>query len=60
MHHVIELTPINITDKRVALNPDNLISLCHDCHTKVTNKQGGDVADGYEFNEFGQVVQLHK
>lgn len=32
VHHVIELTPENIKDPRVALNLDNLKSLCKDCH----------------------------
>ena len=55
VHHKIELTPSNISDPMVALNPDNLISLCHDCHTKIT--QGyGDVADGYVFDENCNVV----
>ena len=57
VHHVIELTPQNISDAGIALNPDNLISLCHDCHTKIT--QGyGDVADGYIFTDDGQVVRV--
>lgn len=32
VHHIIELTPDNITDPEIALNPDNLISLCRKCH----------------------------
>jgi len=32
VHHIIHLTPQNITDKAVCVNPDNLISLCRDCH----------------------------
>ena len=32
VHHIIRLTPKNIRDPLVALNPDNLESLCHDCH----------------------------
>ena len=58
VHHKIELTPSNINDPMIALNPDNLISLCHPCHTKIT--QGyGDVADGYVFDENGNVVKAH-
>ena len=57
VHHKIELTPNNISDPTIALNPDNLVSLCHDCHTKIT--QGyGDVADGYIFTDDGQVVKV--
>lgn len=57
VHHKIELTPANINDVSIALNPDNLISLCHDCHTKITKGCTGDVADGYEFDEKGNVVK---
>jgi 5-methylcytosine-specific restriction endonuclease McrA len=32
VHHVKRLTPDNITDATVSLDPDNLVSLCRDCH----------------------------
>lgn len=32
VHHIIELTPENINDPEIALNPDNLVSLCRECH----------------------------
>jgi len=32
LHHKVFLTPYNITDPSVSLNPDNLIYLCKDCH----------------------------
>lgn len=56
VHHIIELTPDNIVDPSVALNPDNLSCLCHDCHTKRT-MGGGDLPDEYEFDERGHVVR---
>ena len=34
VHHIIELTPTNIDRPEITLNPDNLISLCKDCHAK--------------------------
>ena len=52
VHHIIELTPENIHDDSVALNPDNLVSLCHNCHTKRTAGVG-DIADGYVFDNNG-------
>lgn len=36
--HIIELTPLNILDKKITLNLSNLQSLCHDCHTKKTRE----------------------
>ena len=32
VHHRTELTPANINDPRVTLNPANLELLCRDCH----------------------------
>lgn len=32
VHHIIHLTPQNILDPAITMNPDNLISLCRDCH----------------------------
>ena len=34
-HHIIPLTPFNVDDPSIALNPDNLIWLCNDCHAAV-------------------------
>ena len=58
VHHVIELTPENINDISIALNPDNLISVCHDCHAKIT-LGGGDIREGYVFDDNGNVVPAH-
>lgn len=57
VHHIIELTPSNINDVNISLNPDNLISLCSDCHKKIT-KGAGDIQEGYIFNEKGEVVRI--
>ncbi len=35
VHHKVELTPANINDIKITLNHDNLILLCHDCHTQI-------------------------
>jgi 5-methylcytosine-specific restriction endonuclease McrA len=55
VHHKVELTPENISDPRISLSLDNLVCLCHDCHTK-RHAGVGDVPDGYVFDEAGQVV----
>ena len=57
VHHIIELMPENINDPSIALNPKNLESLCHDCHTKETKGCDGDVVQGYYFDENGLVVR---
>lgn len=32
LHHVTELTPENIHDATITLNPERVLLLCHDCH----------------------------
>lgn len=58
VHHIIELTPDNINEISIALNPDNLISLCHDCHAKITKGFTGDIQEGYVFDDEGNVVRV--
>lgn len=58
VHHEIELTPENIHDPAISLNLELLHSLCHDCHTRITNaqKHGDALAAcdaGYYFDDNG-------
>lgn len=55
VHHGIELTPQNINDPTIALNPELLHSLCHDCHTAITMKTA-DCDMGFYFDEAGQLT----
>lgn len=32
VHHITPITPLNIDNPEVTLNPNNLISLCKNCH----------------------------
>lgn len=57
VHHIVELTPGNINDCNITINPTNLMSLCHECHNK-RHAGIGDVDDGYAFDEYGQLVKL--
>lgn len=57
VHHIIELSPDNISDPSIALGLDNLMCLCGPCHAART-AGAGDVGDGYEFDEAGQVVRV--
>lgn len=61
VHHIKHLTPSNIMNNTVSLNPDNLISICRDCHFKqheidrLTGKR--DIYKGeWEWDENGQLV----
>ena len=57
VHHEIELTPDNVWDPQISLNPDLLHSLCGDCHKKVTRVQKGktdfDCAGDFYFDADG-------
>ena len=55
VHHAIPLTPENIDDPTVALNPALLHSLCHDCHAAITLGRA-DCADGFFFDADGQLT----
>lgn len=59
-HHIIPLTPSNIDDYSISLNPDNLVGLCHTCHTRITKGYTGDVAAEYSFDDDGNVIQVIK
>ena len=58
VHHKIELTPTNITDPYVTLNWDNLNYVCMNCHNKIHIGSSEVTADGLEFNEYGELVQV--
>ncbi len=55
VHHIVELTPANINNRRIAFDLHNLMSLCHDCHTART-KGAGDLPEGFTFDAFGQPI----
>ena len=57
VHHKIWLTPDNIDDLSVSLNPENLELLCDVCHQKEHNEKFSSVAWGLEFNENGELVR---
>ena len=39
-HHVIELTEENVTDPEIALNPDNIMLVHHECHNQIHDRFG--------------------
>ena len=63
VHHKTHLTPTNIWDVNISLNPDNLESLCRDCHFEEHRGEHGNGRKNkeeqpqYEFDENGMLVQ---
>ena len=48
VHHIEHLTPQNIGDVTITMNPDNLVSLCRDCHFE---RHRGEHGKGRETQE---------
>lgn len=48
VHHKTRLTPNNIFDTTITLNPSNLVSLCKDCHFE---EHTNDKANGHRKGE---------
>lgn len=65
VHHKVPLSPSNMDDPDISLNPDRLIALCHDCHTEVHQELGVGMLGSAKpavrrvgFDRFGNVVEL--
>lgn len=65
VHHKTPLSPDNMGDLDVTLNPERLIALCDDCHTEVHRELGIGAMNGRKedaarvrFDEDGNVVRL--
>lgn len=43
LHHVIELSPLNVNDDSIAYNPDNLVFVHHKCHDIIHKRFGGQL-----------------
>jgi 5-methylcytosine-specific restriction endonuclease McrA len=54
VHHVIPLTAENVKDPNVSLNPENLVSLCRECH----KNRHGTIGRRYTIGEDGRVIAL--
>lgn len=71
VHHKIHLTRDNISNPQISLNPDNLESLCDDCHKLEhdNERKDGNVSDeqkkirqliqpDYKFDDNGNIIPL--
>lgn len=56
VHHKIHLTARNINDPNIALNPDNLETLCRECHA-VEHEGKLAVDRGLMFDANGDLVK---
>jgi hypothetical protein len=58
VHHIVELTPQNISDPRIALREDNLLAVNDVHHREWLTIKSRDCAAGMCFDESGQVVPV--
>lgn len=61
VHHIIHLTPQNIGDVSITMNPTNLVSLCRDCHFQRHKGEHGkgrvvQESNPYTFDKHGMLV----
>ena len=52
VHHIRALTPKTLNDESIALNPDNLVLLCRECHGTTKRNRG----QRYVIDELGRVI----
>ena len=52
VHHIKPITPQNVNDVDITLNPDNLMALCNDCHAAIHSKRR------YKIDENGKVTPM--
>ena len=55
-HHKERLTPENVGNPAIALNPDNLEALCMACHNAEHFSGGNAIAAGLHFDENGDLI----
>lgn len=58
VHHIVHLTPENVTDPSVATNQDNLKLLCNECHNKAHGRFEG--RREYYFDDEGNLIPYKK
>lgn len=52
VHHKVYISPDNINDPAITLNPDNLELLCRDCHAE----EHADRRKRYKLDDLGRVI----
>ena len=58
VHHIIHLTPDNVSDPSIATNQENLKLLCNECHNKAHGRFEGKRE--YSFDAEGNLIKNKK
>ena len=61
-HHKVFVTAETVNDPNVVFNPDNLITLCQDCHNRLHHSNPDNSATWPElgFDKDGNLIQIEK
>lgn len=57
VHHITHLDDINVYDDNIALNIDNLIGVCKECHEHVCHNLDISIRKEFMFDENGNVIK---
>ena len=57
VHHITELTPMNINDATITLNADNLITVCNQCHDEIHGRNYRKEQERYAFDADGNIIE---
>ncbi|MFC3883763.1 HNH endonuclease [Bacillus songklensis] len=58
VHHKIYISPENINDPSITLNPKNLELLCQTCHNQEHHGKSEVVRNGLRFDENGNLISI--
>lgn len=56
VHHIIHLTPENVSDPSISTNQENLMLLCNECHNKAHGRFEG--RREYYFDDDGDLISI--
>ena len=56
VHHIIHLTPENVSDPSISTNQENLMLLCNECHNKEHGRFEGKLK--YIFDADGDLISI--
>lgn len=58
VHHLEELTPLNVGDPNVAFGIDNLECVCRECHARLHGYTRPCTREGLAFDAHGNLIEV--
>lgn len=54
VHHIVPITPKNISDPKITLSFENLMALCNECHSR--KHKAAEIDRRYFFDDDGRII----